>query len=356
MQLDIPEWTVLLYDVQDQPIMDISELVSLELNMVLNDVSTVQFTMNLTMYERKCAAVNALPRNVLYPALTEMRVLRNGNAMFGGIVSNVSTDYTENGATVSVTADSYIQYFATRYLKKTYTNTDRSAIAWDAINTVQSETNGDLGVTLGTTENTFNSDLEADYRDVKSIIQRYTYAQPTTYDFEITPDKVFNTFLRLGSNRPEIQLVYPQNIRSIRIPRSSDTLYNRVIGLGSGIGNERLETIVNNTVSQAAYRIRETKETFNDVKRLNTLENNAEGVLTQSYEVIVLPEIEVGGNDVDLDLLRVGDSVQVRIDGSTLSDNVDGMFRVYEMRIAIDQNSFETVNLSFYKPDLGGGI
>lgn len=354
--LNIPEWTVVLYDTQDQPIMDISELVSLEMNMVLNDIATVQFTMNLTMFERKCSSVNALPKNVLYPALTDVKVFRNGNAMFGGIVANADVEYGENEATISVTADSYLQYFAYRHLSKNYTNTDRSAIAWDAINTVQSQTNGSIGITLGHTEATFNSDLDADFRDVKSIIQLYTYAQPTTYDFEITPEKVFNTFLRLGSNRPEIELVYPQNIKSIRIPRSSDTLYNRVIGIGSGIGNERLETVRNNMDSQIKYKIRSTKETFNDVKRQNTLNNNAEGVLDQSYEVQVLPEIEVNGNDVDLDTLRVGDSVFVRIDGSPYSDDVDGMYRIYGMRITISQESFESVSLSFYKPDNGGAL
>lgn len=354
--LNIPEWTVVLYDIQDQPIMDISELVDLELDIKLNDISTCSFSMNLTMFERKCASVNALPKNVLYPALTEVKVFRNGNAMFGGIVANADVEYGENDATISVTADSYLQYFAYRHVDKTYTNMDRSAIAWDAINTSQSEPNGDLGVTLGHTEVTFNSDLDADFKDVKSIIQLYTYAQPTTYDFEITPDKVFNTYLNMGSDRTYIQLIYPQNIKSIRIPRSSDTLYNRVIGLGSGIGNERLQTIRNNSNSQLKYRIRSTKETFNDVKRLNTLNNNADGVLNQSYEVQVLPEIDVNGNEVDLDILRVGDWVYVRIDGSAYSDDVDGTYRIFGMRIGVDQNNFETVSLNFFEPDNGGAL
>lgn len=354
--LDIPEWEVVLLDQNNQPIMDVSDLVTFELEMVLNDIDTLRFQMNLTMFENRCADVGALPRNVLYPDLTEVKVYRNGNAMFGGIVSNTTPEYRENDAILSVSAESYLHYFSFRYLSKTYTNTDRSAIAWDAINTVQSEPNGDLGITLGHTEATFNSDLDADYKDVKSIIRLYTYAQPTTYDFEITPDKVFNTYLRLGSNRSDIRLVYPGNIRSVRIPRSSDTLYNRVIGLGSGIGNERLESIVNNVQSQMKYRIKETKETFNDVKRINTLRNNAQGILDQSYEVLALPEIEVNGNEVDLGILRVGDSINVRIDQSTFSNDVNGMFRIYNMRISIDQNRFESVSLGFYKPDSGGAL
>jgi len=354
--LNIPEWTIMLYDQQNQPIMDISDLASINLNMKLNDIATLDFSMDLKMFERKCAAINTPPRSILYPATTEIRAFRNGNAMFGGIISGANSTYDESGSSIDVQSESYLQYFAYRLNNKTYRNMDRSAIAWDAINTAQSEPNGNLGVTLGTTQPTFNSDLDPDYRDVKSIIQRFTYVQPVTYDFEITPDKVFNTYRRLGSERPDIQLIYPQNIRSIDVPRSSDTLYNRVIGIGSGIGRERLETRVDNGNSQITYRIRETKETFNDVKQMSTLENNAAGILDQSYEVQVLPNIRVDGKEVDLDVLRVGDSVFVRIDESPMNDDVNGMYRIYEMTIAVDQNSYEQVTLGFYKPDNGGAI
>lgn len=354
--LDTPEWTVVLYDQQNQPIMDISDLVSMTLNMKLNDIATLDLSINLTMFERRCAAINTPPRSILYPGTAEIRAFRNGNAIFGGIISGANSTYDEAGTSLDIQSESYLQYFAYRLNNKTYRNMDRSAIAWDAINTAQSEPNGNLGVTLGTTELTFNSDLDPDYRDVKSILQRFTYVQPITYDFEITPDKVFNTYRKLGSDRPDIQLIYPQNIRSIGVPRSSDTLYNRVVGIGSGIGRERLESIVNNTNSQITYRIRETKEVFNDVKQLSTLENNAAGVLDQSYEVQVLPNIRVDGQEVDLDVLRVGDSVFVRIDGSPFNDDVNGMYRIYDMTIAVDQNNYEQVTLGFYKPDNGGAI
>src|SRR5690606_9836706 len=196
--LNIPEWTIMLYDQQNQPIMDISDLASINLNMKLNDIATLDFSMDMKMFERKCAAINTPPRSILYPATTEIRAFRNGNAMFGGIISGANSTYDESGRSIDVQSESYLQYFAYRLNNKTYRNMDRSAIAWDAINTAQSEPNGNLGVTLGTTEPTFNSDLDPDYRDVKSILQRFTYVQPVTYEFEITPDKVFITYRILG--------------------------------------------------------------------------------------------------------------------------------------------------------------
>lgn len=354
--LDIPEWTVSLYDLNNQEVMDISRFVSLKLNLKLNDVSTCEFSLDLVQFERACAAINAHPRNILYPAKTEIRVSRNGNALFGGIIAKADSNFNENDAQLDVAADSYLQYFATRLLNKSYISTDRSQIAWDAINEVQSVAYGDLGITQGNLATTFNSDLTCDYRDVKSIIQLYTYAQPTTYDFEITPDKVFNTYSHLGSNRPEYELTYPGNIARLGIPRSSDTLFNKIVGIGSGIGEERIQTIKEDAISQATYRVRESKQTFNSVERQDTLEENTEGFLNQSTGVLVLPNVTIQSDAIDLDVVRVGDSLPVRCENSTFNDDLNGMFRIYGMEISVDEQSFETITLDFYKPDAGGEL
>jgi len=355
--MDIPEYTVILYDLSNQPIMDISKFVNIKLNLKLNNVSTVSFTIDTLLLERLCASVGTTPRQVLYPAKTELKVYRNNLLKFGGIVSSVNTEYSENGSTISVSADSYIQYFAKRFIKKTYTSTDRSAIAWDAINTVQSVTNGDLGVTQGTLATIYSSDLTADYQDVKSIIMNYTTYAPTTYDFEITPDKVFNTYTRIGSDKPEIELVYPQNIVSIKVPRSSDTLYNKIIGIGSGIGVERLESIKQDAISQLTYRVQESKQLFNSVSDQTTLDHNTDGILVQSLGVLELPSVVINGSLIDdFDNLIIGDAVTVRIDGSTMCDDVNGLYRIYSMDIQVSENNQEQISLSFYNPDSGGEI
>lgn len=354
--MNIPEYTVMLYDLSNQPIMDISKFVSIKMSLKLNAVDTISFSIDTKMLENLCKSVGTTPRQVLYPDKNEIKVFRNNIVKFGGIISSVDTEYSENGSTTDVSADSYIQYFAKRRLNKSYTATDRSAIAWDAINTVQSVANGNLGVTQGTLATIYDSDLTADYQDVKSIITNYTTYAPTTYDFEITPDKVFNTYTRLGSDKPEVQLVYPQNIVSIKVPRNSDTLYNKVIGLGSGIGIERIQSIKQDNDSQLTYRVQETKQLFNSVSVQATLDDNTQGFLNQSLGVLELPEIKINGSDIDLDTLKVGDSVTVRIDGSTMCDDVNGLYRIYSMDISVDENNQESVSLSFYNPNSGGEI
>lgn len=351
-----PEYTIVLYDLSNQPILDISKFVSFNLVLRLNNTSSLTFAIDTKSLEQACASIGTTPRQVLYPAKTEIKVWRNDILKFGGITATVDTSYMEDGATTYVTADSYLQYFSKRLLNKSYTSTDRSAIAWDAIDTAQSVTNGDLGITQGSLATIFPSDLTADYQDIKTIIMNYTRYAPVTYDFEITPDKVFNTYTRLGSNKPEVELVYPQNIVSISVPRSSDTLFNKVIGIGSGIGTERIESPQENITSQLTYRVQETKRLYNSVLTQDTLDNNTLGFVEQSLGVLELPTITINGSDVDLDTLIVGDAVTVRIDGSTMCDDVNGLYRIYEMDIRVNENNQETIVLSFYNPDSGGEI
>ena len=352
----MPDYSVELYDLNNQMVMDISRFVNISLENTLNDTASLSFTISLPMFEKLCADINVLPRNLIYPQKTEVKLKRNGVYLFGGIISSADSKFEVNNKTLDVKADSYLHYFSTRLLNKNYVNTERSDIAWDAINTVQSVQYGNLGVTRGSTVNTFKSDGTFDYQDVKSIIQRYTWAKPTTYDFEITPHKVFNTYLRLGSDKPEVELVYPQNIVSMTIPRSADSLYNKVIGIGSGMGEERIETTKNALDSQLTYRIREAKKTFNSVTEMTTLEQNTEGFLYESTEPLVIPDITVEPNALDISSVFVGDSVKVRAEDSTYNDDLDGMFRIFKLSVSVNENLHEEIKVSFYNPNTGGGL
>lgn len=350
------QWRVVLHDKSNQPILDISRFITINLSLTVNDIHTLSFDLDLYEFQKACRDIGAIPQNILYPQSREIKVYKNDDLVFGGIISQVTTNYQENGATIKVSADSYLQYFATRYISKVYHNTDRSQIAWDAIDTVQSEANGDLGIQKGTLATIYKSDLDNDLQDVKTVIQNYTKAEPTTYDFEITPDKIFNTYVRLGTNKPETVLTYPFNVISMTVPRDADALANRVIALGSGLGEERLETTKNNVPSQIKYRIKTKKKLFNSVKNMTTLNENAAGVLGNSYEVLVVPELTVDENTIDITKIKLGDSVRVKVENSDFDSDVDGLYRIYKQSIKVDENNHETIKLSFYNDGHGGDI
>lgn len=351
----IPEWKVILYDLNNQPVMDISRYVTFTLALKLNDVSTFDFEIDLTQFEKLCANIGATPRNIIYPDKTEVKVYRDNVALYGGIVTDADSTLDAK-RTLNVKSASYLNYFANRFVSKTYTATDRSAIAWDAIDTVQSVANGDLGVTQGTLATIYSSDLTCDYQDVKSIITLYTYAQPSTYDFEITPDKVFNTYTRLGSDKPSVQLSFPHNVNSMTIPRSSSTLANKIIGIGSGIGDERIQSIQEDIPSQLNYRVVEKKSTFNSVVQQTTLDQNTLGVLEDYKGVLVLPKLTLNRNAINISEVFVGDSITCFAEGSTYNDDFNGLFRIYGINVTVDDKLSETITVDFYKPSNGGEL
>lgn len=364
MELVIPEYTIELWDINGNYVLDISRFVAPDITLKLNDADVVTFNVDHKQFTQLCADVQLVPRNVLYPAKTEVIVRRNGNVLTGGTVGIANTTKDESGTKIiSVTVDGYDKYFAKRHVKRNWVATDRSDIAWQAIDEVQSVPNGDYGVVRGVHTATYPSDLTADYADVKSIIQRYTYAQPTTYDYEFTPSivagniiKTFNTWLRKGSDRPNIELVDPQNIATMNIKRSSDSLANKIIGLGAGIGDERIESLPEDATSQANYLVQEKKQLWNSVINQDTLDENAEGVLENSRGVLVTFDGSVEPGAIDLDVVSVGDSLSVRILDDAYNDDINGMYRIYQLKISVDLNRKETITPSFYNPGAGGEI
>ena len=53
MQLISPEWRVILLDLSDQEIMDISAITSFDLELKLNDTSTLAFDLDLVEFEKR---------------------------------------------------------------------------------------------------------------------------------------------------------------------------------------------------------------------------------------------------------------------------------------------------------------
>lgn len=206
-----------------------------------------------------------------------------------------------------------------------------------------------FGVTLGVDEASATQQNDRirtyDIQNVKDGITNLTTLEEDNFDFQFTANKVFNIYTRLGSDRNDIELVYPQNITSIVVLRDAGTLANRIIGLGSGIGSERLETVATSYNSAVSYRIRERIETFNSVQRMDTLNENTFGKLSTYEDIYEVPSIVVEANHLDLNDVQLGDSINVRIDNSDFVTTIDGMYRIMKMDINVDPNFNENVSL-----------
>jgi hypothetical protein len=207
----------------------------------------------------------------------------------------------------------------------------------------------DFGVTLGVdTASAGQQDDRVrtyDIQNVKDGVVNLTSLESDNFDFIFDANKVFNIYSRLGSDKPDIELVYPQNITSIVVSRDASTLANRIIGLGSGLGSERLETVATGYTSAAAYRIRERTETFNSVVEQDTLDENTFGKLAIYQDIYEVPAITVEANHLDMNNVWTGDAVNVRVDGSSFVTSINGLYRIIGIRMTIDPDMNESVSL-----------
>lgn len=206
-----------------------------------------------------------------------------------------------------------------------------------------------FGVTLGTdfasSSQQSNRIRNYDIQNIKDAIINLTKLENDNFDFSFDANKVFTVYSRLGSDKPQVELVYPQNITSLTTTRDAQTLYNKIYGIGSGIGDERLQVQLLDLDSSLTYRVREKAELYNSVERMDTLRTNTYGALIEQKDMYDDVSITVSNNTLDLNDVTIGDAIYIRIDNSTYVDYINGMFRILEMTIDVSPEMQETVSM-----------
>lgn len=363
INLYTPKYEVELWDINGVFTADVSDIITGNLNydMPLNDVEGLSFTIDLVQFENMCASIGANPRNILEPYRTDVKIKRDGAYIVGTQVVRVQTNFNNKEANkIIVQCTGYLNYFKDRYITAkdwgtNYQNRTYAEIARQLITDTQSQTNGNFGVTLGTDSasagqvNTRSRYEEYDNQNVKDGIINLTRLENDNFDFEFTPNKVFNIFARKGSDMYNVELVYPQNIQSIQVTRDASTLANKIIGLGSGIGEERLEDIEIDATSALTYRVRERPELFNSVSTPSVLEANTLGKLAQYKDIYEVPAVTVTPNEFDLNTIKTGDAIVLRVTGSTFVDDLYGLYRITNINVSVTQVGEESVKIDVVK-------
>lgn len=213
----------------------------------------------------------------------------------------------------------------------------------------------DFGVTLGADYASASQQSDRirsyDLQNIKDAIINLTKLENDNFDFEFDANKVFTIYPRLGADKPHIELVYPQNITTMSVTRDAQTLYNKVFGLGAGIGDERLEVALLDEDSSLTYRVREKTELYNSVEQLNTLTTNTYGALIEQKDMYDNVTVNVSNNTLDLNDVSLGDAIYLRVDNSTYVDYINGMFRIVEVSINVSLEMVESVTLTLKRWD-----
>lgn len=324
---------------------------SIDLSLVRNGVDTIDFNIDLETFESFCKRIGEDPRNVIKPLVTDIKVKRNGQYVLGGIVIENGANFNQNEAKMLVKCDGYLNLLADRYVTASYAGIEATTIAWGLISTTQSQTNGSVGITQGSMFATGKL-RDRNYKDqnVKDGLVNLTQLVDGNFDFCFKYDRTFETYAKLGNDRPDVVINYPASrigigASSMNIPQSGAAVFNRIIGKGSGFGDEALTYTANNTASQVNYYLKEKITTYNDISVLQTLTDNVEGELLLHKDILSLPHVTVDGSQFDLNNIGVGDRVVIQ-QSKYKSYPMSGYFRIEQIDVKLDENMAEDITLT----------
>lgn len=319
-----------------------------------NASEDLKFSMDLNAFERYCAAAGRNPLATLEPYVTDIRVKRNGAYLFGVQVVELNYALAEGGISVEVRGAGFLDLFKDRYITKTYTAEESTVIWRDAIAETQSgDTTNDFGVIEGIQQYDTADSRDREYTDqnVRDLLVNLPSLVDGNFDFKFNYDRSYEIFEKVGSDRPGSKFTYPYNISSATVPRSALNLYNYIIGLGSGFGEEALrsEYPANPTaadeVSRTNYKTRQKIITFNSVTEQQTLDDNTSAYAQRVKDILVLPNIKTSGEFCDLNIIGAGDRIPVEIQGHTAIP-LNDTYRIEQIDCTLDDTDAEDIGLT----------
>ncbi|MEA9986259.1 hypothetical protein [Subtercola sp. RTI3] len=355
-----------------QRIADISALCfSRSYTLLRNDAELLTFSVDLNKFERYCLdnLGGMDPHVLLNPDVSDIKIKRAGQYLFGTQVVDVNfndaTDASTAGAAgsqqldiVTITCTGYLNLTKDRYVTKSYAGVERTSIANDLLASTQGQPNGSLGITSYSIQ--FATGVVSDrgyvLDNVKLKLQELCALTDAPFDMGFDSFKVFYTYAQIGARRQDINLIWGGplgNVSAFSLDRSAINLFNKIYGLGSGFGDAQLTSTQMDLISQANYYIREQIQQFSSVDLQPTLDQDTSTVLSLAKDMLELPVVTITTKEVPVDasgishFFSVGDRIPLRVLNHTWLANINGLYRIEQIDVSIDENDFETIKLTF---------
>lgn len=312
-----------------------------------NAAETVSFSMDLQKYEEYVARVGMTPYDFMDAGTTDIRLVRNGVERIGAHLVKFEYSPDDPGVSVELAFSGYLNYFKDAYVDVSQKNVDQGDILWNVINQYQSKPHANFGITKGTNVSRgMKRERNQKLAEVKDFIVRMTnvIAGP---DIQFTPNKEFHSYDVMGTYRPDVRLIYPGNVDSFGFERSVATLANYIYAIGSGNGEDAVNTTSQDVPSMIERYRREKVVTFNSVEQEATLQQNADGVKEVAKLVYELPQFTVHDGILDVGVVRAGDTLYAEIGGYKSFEHVHGDYRLEKLEVDVDDNDSETVTVTF---------
>ena len=213
-----------------------------------------------------------------------------------------------------------------------------------------------LGVDEASADQSSNRQVVYSLQNVKDALMELTRLDEDNFDFEFTYDRKFNIYARKGNDKLGLSIVYPGNIDNMSIQRSASNVANKIINIGSGIGDERLQYSVINSDSGAEIGTRESIITNSNVSLKQTLMSQAVMELFDRKDPTNLPTITIRDGSIHPGIVGTGDNIFLQIQNDSYLSTASGEYKIVKLAVDVDENSVETVKLTLEKPDSGPEI
>lgn len=284
----------------------------------------------------------------------ELYIYRAGVLVWGGELVYSRLDLSNDMEQVEVTAKGFLDLLSKRIVgtaasPRTFTDTDFVAIAQTIITESQALTNGDFGITMGTTPVSRNGDRTYNYKPLREALDELSNNNVQDgIDFEVTADKKFNSFYPAkGQQLPSVVFEYGVNIESFWQTLDATQMINQVIVLGAGEGSSMVTSTRDaSAYLQETYKLRQGQIAHKDVVEQATLDDHGDKELGQKSAQQQIIGLKTKGNlQPTFGSYSVGDSPRVIVKYGFTS--IDDFYRLYGIETAISDEDDEDINLLF---------
>lgn len=329
----------------------------------LNTAGT--FTAHILLSGINTAAFNV--DNSTRPAYNCIYVDRNGTLVWGGVIWNRT--YNSTSQTLSITAREFESYFERRLITTTsaYTNADQLFIARDLITQAQAETNGDIGVIVGTeTSGVLIDRVYYDY-ELKNVWQaiKDLSNQEDGFDFNISVDydlitnepiktlilgypRTGNVDTGVGDINTPVFMFPAGNIVEYEYPEDGSIIGNQLHIVGAGSNEGKLLSVATNTTKLAeGWPLLQNQANYSDITDqtvLNELATGQVAVLASPPPIIniIVPAFV----EPEFGTYEIGDDARLMIKDSRFPEGLDEIYRIVGLSVQPGEDGPERVTIT----------
>lgn len=336
------EYKIIIKNENDIALGEFHAFIELKYGKRLNNYGMSQIVFSIN--DEKMGLLTALRRNSVW--IYRDNVLKWSGEM---AVREAALD-DKAGGRVTLHSYDWLEQLDHRYTPEavSYNNTDQGEIFWSEINTTQSQTYGNMGITRGTITATTPRDRQYATQNIMELGINLSNVIDG-FDFEITNSKILNIYSTIGVDRTDsVIFEHGVNANVTNIIEDFKNPVNRAISTGQVLDPPSILRVdVDSTEDQEIYGIREGLNTDLDVSESGTLTEKGEALILKQKAPLMKVDVDILASGPDISQFALGDTVLVKVRKGIY--DISEPYRVFEWEVSYDSDNKEKVSVVLAK-------